>query len=233
MKKVSAQIRPIQLIACNIIMGIFALLQTTAKAQTSSFSKQWNEIDSLIVKKSLPKSALQKVNTLYEKAVQQKASAEIVKALIYKLSLEQQVEDKSVNNNLSFLQKEEERLSGPTEKSILRVLEAQLLQNRYNQNRWQIAQRSTTVNYIKTDIDTWNADDFHKAITHLYYSALQPVDVLQTVSLERYNPIIIKGNARNLRPTLYDLLAHIALDYFKSGDAYLTKPETLLPSTIQ
>jgi hypothetical protein len=39
-----------------------------------------------------------------------------------------------------------------------------------------------------------------------------------------YDVIITKGNVRKLRPTLYDLLAHRALDYFKTGERDLNRP---------
>ncbi len=36
--------------------------------------------------------------------------------------------------------------------------------------------------------------------------------------------IIIKGNVRHLRPTLYDLLAAVPLDIFKASEREITKP---------
>src|SRR5690606_35650891 len=36
--------------------------------------------------------------------------------------------------------------------------------------------------------------------------------------------IILKGNVRHLRPTLFDLLAHRALDYFKNEERNITRP---------
>src|SRR5690606_10378450 len=47
---------------------------------------------------------------------------------------------------------------------------------------------------------------------------------LQQTKLEAYEPVIIKGNTRKLRPTLYDLLAHRALDYFENDERDITKP---------
>ena len=48
--------------------------------------------------------------------------------------------------------------------------------------------------------------------------------LLQQTTLTAYNAIILKGNVRHLRPTLFDLLAHRALDYFKNDERDITKP---------
>ncbi|HYC27500.1 MAG TPA: alpha-2-macroglobulin, partial [Chitinophagaceae bacterium] len=41
---------------------------------------------------------------------------------------------------------------------------------------------------------------------------------------EPYDAIIIKGNTRHLRPTLYDLLAHRALEYFENDERDISRP---------
>ena len=47
---------------------------------------------------------------------------------------------------------------------------------------------------------------------------------MEQTKLEFYDAIIIKGNVRHLRPTLFDLLAHRALDYFKSDEQDINRP---------
>src|SRR4029077_17771504 len=48
--------------------------------------------------------------------------------------------------------------------------------------------------------------------------------LLQQTKLISYDAIILKGNVRHLRPTLFDLLTHRALDYFKNDERNITKP---------
>ena len=45
--------------------------------------------------------------------------------------------------------------------------------------------------------------------------------ILQQQPANRFEALVIKGNAGNLRPTLYDLLAHKALDFYKTAIALL------------
>ncbi|HTB06642.1 MAG TPA: alpha-2-macroglobulin family protein, partial [Bacteroidia bacterium] len=57
-----------------------------------------------------------------------------------------------------------------------------------------------------------------------YQASLQNADSLQKMMLDKFDVIIVKGNARELRPTLYDLLAHRALDFYKSEEPDITRP---------
>ena len=59
-----------------------------AQKKDSAFAKEWQEIDSLILKNNLPKTALEKVDMVYKKAQEQHLPAEVIKALIYRISLQ-------------------------------------------------------------------------------------------------------------------------------------------------
>src|SRR6185503_13648123 len=76
----------------------------------------------------------------------------------------------------------------------------------------------------KEDIATWSTEDFHKKISNLFLQSIKNQKLLQQTKLEPFNAIIIKGNVRHLRPTLFDLLAHRALDYFKSDERDIKRP---------
>ncbi len=190
----------------------------------NSYKKQWLAIDSLILEKSLPKTALKKVNLLYTDAKTKGQKDQVIKALLYKMSLQSQVNDEDPNLQITVLQKEITNAQDAVQKSILQVLLAERYNVYLNNYGWRIYQRSTTVNFKKEDIATWSADDFNHAIATLYAKALRPEKQLQQTSLKPYKAIIIKGNTEKLRPTLYDLLAHKILDYYKNSNAYITKP---------
>jgi hypothetical protein len=94
----------------------------------------------------------------------------------------------------------------------------------FQQHRWQIYDRTATDKFDKKDIATWTAADFHKKITGLYLESITEENILKTAKPEPFDAIIIKGNVRHLRPTLYDILAHRALDYFQNDERDITKP---------
>ncbi|MEP6728532.1 MAG: MG2 domain-containing protein, partial [Bacteroidota bacterium] len=94
----------------------------------------------------------------------------------------------------------------------------------FQQQRYQLYNRTKTSNFKKEDIATWGAEDFHKKITELYLASLQNERSLQQTKLDGFDPIIVKGSTRYLRPTLYDLLANRALEYFKNTERDITRP---------
>ncbi len=196
------------------------------KAQTTDtlFKSEWIRIDTLIIKQNQPKTALAAVNKVYEKAKQQQLQPQIIKCLVYRLSLEDRVFDNKPNNAISILENEIAVTKDEAAKSIIYCLLANRYQQYFNNNRWKYYNRSKTTNFSKADIETWNADDFNEAITKNYLVSIANAFLLKTVKLEDFDAIIIKGNTRKLRPTLFDILMHEALDYFKTGDYYITKP---------
>ncbi len=196
-------------------------LISVAQMKDINYTKEWKIIDTLIVQKSLPKTALQKVKIIYTDAKKRGLDAQVLKALIYIISLQEKVTDEDANATVKLLQNEINSTKNIAQKSVLQIMLANIYTNEL---RWQSFDRSTTVATIKNDISTWSPDDFNRAINKLYAKALEPVTLLQQIKTDAYAPIIYKGNRSNLRPTLYDLLAHVALQYYKDENNYITKP---------
>ena len=205
-----------------IILVLVTLLYVPVSAQLTpaGFQKKWQAIDSLINIKDLPKTALQQVNQLYQEAARQKNEAEVVKALVYRNSLESRVKETDINKIIATLETQVNQAFSVPQKSILQTILAATYHDYFDQNRWRLYNRSNTIPYQKQDIATWNTADFYNRISTLYKEALQPATQLQQTRLDKYEPVIIAGNTRQLRPTLFDLLAHKALDFYKSGDAF-------------
>lgn len=205
---------------------IFFLCLQFATAQTSDslFKQEWLTIDSDINKRNLPKTALEKVNKLYHKAKQLNHQPQIIKCLVYKLSLEETIFDNKPNNSIAQLENEIIATTNEAAKSILYSLLANRYLKYYNNFRWKIYNRTKTNNFSIADVETWTADDFNEAISKNYLLSTRNASLVKSTLLSQFDAVIIKGNARNVRPTLYDLLMHEALSYFTSGNMYLTKP---------
>ncbi len=212
----------------NIIILLVNLVLITSPIFSqkidTNFNKQWVQIDTLMVSKKLTKDALQQVADLYKTAKQQQNEPQIIKSLIYKIGLEDEVLDNKPNNAIATLNTEIDATNNVVAKCILYSLLANRYLQYYNANRWKFYNRSKTIAFVKNDIDTWGADDFGNTISDNFSKSIIAIKALQGVNISAYDTIIIKGNARQFRPTLFDLLAHEALDYFKTGDYYLTKP---------
>jgi TonB-dependent SusC/RagA subfamily outer membrane receptor len=211
-------------ILVSLFVSILVVTTLFAQQKPLNLTNNWIEIDSLILAKNQPKAALEKVNQLYLASKGLKNDIQLIKCLIYRISLEGVVFDNKPNNAIQLLASEIAATNNETATSILHSLLASSYWQYYNAHRWQIYNRSKTASANKQDIETWNADDFGAAISENFSKSVANASLLQNVSIADYRTIILEGNATKLRPTLYDLLAHEALDYFKTGDNYITKP---------
>ena len=195
---------------------------SVAQQKNTRYDQLWEKVDSQSLKKGLTKTALAEVNNIYALAKKEKQETQLIKALIYRMGLEEIVEENADEKNLRLLENEINASTEPSRSILSSILAYKyyvyyLMQTPSND-------RSETKNFKKADVATWSAADFVEKIGSLYLASIKNKQVLQKTMLEPYNPIIIQGNARYLRPTLYDLLAYPALDYFSRMDMRITKP---------
>lgn len=92
----------------------------------------------------------------------------------------------------------------------------------YQQNRWWVLERTNTSG-TPDDIRTWGQQRFLDAIVHHYGLSLQDEDRLMAMPANELGELGI-GENYELRPTLYDLLAHRALDVYKNPESRLAEP---------
>ncbi|MBX3254065.1 MAG: alpha-2-macroglobulin [Chitinophagaceae bacterium] len=190
----------------------------------NTYDSAWKKIDELIQKKGLIQSAAAEVDKIYNRAKKEKNEPQLIKALLYKLSLPATGSDENYEvHRIRNIENEIQSAAEPA-KQILQSVVAEMYWNYFRQNRWNLYDRTNTANFNKEDIATWTIDDLHKKISELYLTSLHHEKLLQQIKLEVYEPILIKGNTRKLRPTLYDLLAHRALDYFENDERDITRP---------
>jgi hypothetical protein len=186
------------------------------------YEKQWATVQQLI-EKSLPKSALTEVRNIYALAKREKQEVQIIKSLVYSSHLQNELVD---DEGQLFIKNWEKELAASQEpsRSILSSLIASYYQQYYYNHRWEMYNRTPTTGFRKEDIATWGPEDFHHRIAELYLASIKNQTLLKQTRLDRFDAIIAKGNTRHLRPTLFDLLAHRALDYFENDERDLNKP---------
>ncbi len=206
------------------ILSIFLMLCVNCFSQPgNNYDAQWKKVDDF-VNKGLTKSALDEVNKIYETAKKEKNDPQLIKSLLYQVTLNQNTQENATEKNIANFERETALAKEPA-KSILYSITAEMYWNFFQQQRYKLYNRTKTDNsFKKDDIQTWGVDDFHKKIGELYLLSIKEEKLLQQTRLEPFDAIIIRGNVRHLRPTLYDLLAHRALDYFKSSETDITRP---------
>ncbi len=213
----------------TIIFSSFFVMITSGQYPIKNYEKEWKKVEGFAAK-GLPKSALEEVKKIYALAKTEKQDAQLIKALLYITGL--QSENREDNQLFSLAEIEKEiavnLTAGQTGKepitSLLKSLLANMYYNYYQQNRWKFYNLTQTKQFIKTDIATWGAEDFHKKIGELYLQSIKEDKLLQQTKLEPFEAIIYKGNVRHLRPTLFDVLAHRSISYFENDERDIKKP---------
>ncbi len=206
---------------CLLMMSVRA--QRGAGVGAVDYDRRWAAVDSLMHRAGLPASALAEVDRIDALARQEHNSAQEIKALVFKVAIGAQTAEND-SGAIRVIERRMEEAGQPTRSILQSVLALQYwayLQN----NRYTLYNRTATVGRPNADFSNWTVDDFHRHIRELFLASLQDEELLKRSSLKDWQPVLLKGNAPLLRPTLFDLLAHEALNYFKSSETDINQPE--------
>jgi len=195
-----------------------------AQQNNDSYEPLWKEVQKL-ENEALTKSALKVVETISAKAKKEKNTPQIVKALLhsskYALTLEEDAQLKIVNDFKSEIEKSE----FPT-KNVLESYLANMYWQFFQNNRYQFYNRTKTETKVDSaDFRTWDLTTlFHEIDLH-FEKSLENEDKLKTVMAFDFDVILNEQpNSKDYRPTLFDLLAHTALEFYKTSENNITRP---------
>lgn len=223
-------IAAILLVAMIITANVVNKVEYKSSKNTSmtkipdDYKTLWKKVDSLS-DIAMAKQALEKVEEIYAKAKKENNHPEWVKSLIYKVKLTDMREEEAVSK--SILQLEEETKTTPSPvKQILHSMTAQLYWDFYIMHRSEFLNRSIVETEANpTNLLTWDLKKItQKCIDHYKYSLEKESDLKDT-KVEKFEAIVEEAyNSKLFRPTLYDFLAHRALDFFENSESGLTQP---------
>jgi len=200
---------------------LFLCIGRLGLAQTFPYQQKWEEIEKKEMDGSL-KSLRPLVRDIYLQAKKDKNPQQRIKALLYQSKITITTEEGTQKEATLLALFKEEIDAGPlVEKSILQSLLAELLNEYYQQNRYRITQRTNTSDTIAEtkDLLTWTEASYKREIAHLYNSSLIHRQQLQAEPVENWTFILDTASQyRELRPTVFDLLAHRAIAYYGMYD---------------
>ncbi|WP_299103660.1 MG2 domain-containing protein [uncultured Tenacibaculum sp.] len=202
---------------------LMILFSTLVNAQ-ENYKNLWDKVHKFELE-NLPKSALNVVEQIYTKAEKEKNTPQLVKTLLYKskfsLTLEEDAQLKIIEQFKKHINKSE----FPTTNVLENIL-ANLYWQYFNQNRWKFYNRTQTKEKVtKEDFRTWDLNTLFEEIHLNFQKSLENKAQLQQIDIYTFSDILnlVKGS-KKYRPTLYDFLAHNALDFYKTSETNITKP---------
>lgn len=208
--------------AITILMIL--LFATLSNAQNQNYETLWEKVEQF-EQEGLPKSALDIVNQISEKATQDQNTNQMIKSLLFKskyaLVLEEDAQLKIINDFKSDIAN-----SDFPEKNILENLLANLYWQYFQQNRWQFYNRTQTDKKVDpVDFRTWDLQTLFNEISLHFEASLQNGLMLQQTDLKQFDELLIPAeNSKLYRPTLFDFLAHNALNFYKTDENSITQP---------
>ncbi len=191
------------------------------QAQNSvDYSAYWQRVYQYEVK-DLPRSARQVVDSIYSLAKTRENTPQQIRSMIYLAKFQNILEEEAEADVMEMFEQELLASSG-VRRAVLASLVAEFYRDYLVRNNWKIRQRTPLAeNEINPDFRTWTEDQFNATVDSLHQLSLSDTILLQNTSLDDIEEILYnRVDQRNIRPTLYDLLAHRALDWYESQHSY-------------
>ncbi len=192
-------------------------------AQTpNNFEKEYKQIEALDTK-GLTKDAQKIVQKIFADAIKSSNNTQQIKAAMYIMKYRNMVEEDNQQKNIFYIDTLIAKTKAPA-KNILLSMQAELFQNYKSEHRYELYNRTALAHEKGNDIATWSLKKLNEKITTLYKASIKNAELLQTATITGFDAILNKGkNTENLRPTLYDFLAHRALDYYMNTENDVTE----------
>jgi hypothetical protein len=192
--------------------------------KTATLEQLWREVNKA-KDDGLPKSAIAKLEQILKITAGQHLEKEWLSALTEKVFLEGTIEGNKPEERIKRL-KAELANAGTRTKPLLQAVLASWFKHYFDNNRWRFMQRSSSEGLKEDDFTTWDLRKLFAEIDKLYSDILKEKELLKTIPIEAFIGFLEKGNLPvDLRPTLYDFLAHEALDFYCSPEQAGASPE--------
>ncbi len=207
----------------NCGIGIAMAFQASAEELPPADSvprerlEMWKKVDNAL-KQELPKTALEELKKILEQALAQKAYPEAARAeaqiVIIESMMENESNEKAILRLRSAIAHSQEEVQ-----PVLHALLANWYWSYFESNRWRFQQRTEGAAVDSQDIETWDLARIFEEIHSEYAIALEDGETLQAIPIEKFDALLVRGaSPESYRPTLFDFIAHQALEFYASGE---------------
>jgi len=184
----------------------------------------WKRVDDA-VSKGLPQTAITNLEPIIAAALNEKAYAEGVKAIGKKIALEGNIQGNKPEEKITRMTAEIAK--APKEMvPVLDTLLAHWYWQYFQQNRWRFMQRTATSETPGKDFTAWDLPRLFSEIDKQFQKALSAEAIVKATPISAWDDLLPKGTMPDAyRPTLYDFIAHEALEFYTSGEQAAAKPQ--------
>ncbi len=205
-------------------VALILISLTPMQAQNNNYNTLWNQVEKFELE-DLPKSALTVITQIENKATAENNQVQQIKTLLFKskfaLVLEEDAQLKVIDDFKAMIAQTQ-----GANKSVLQNMLAKLYWDYFSANRYKFYNRTKTENKVdNADFRTWDLETLFAEIATYYGQSLSNETLLQNTTTADFEPIITaQKEAKTIRPTLYDFLAHNALAFYKTTENSINKP---------
>ncbi len=189
---------------------------------STSFEPLWAKVDSL-QKEGLGRSALEVVLQIKGIATSAGADQEIVKSVLHENKFRAAIEEETMQKALERIENDI-RTAPPVAASVLHSILADIYKKYLEQHQYELNARIQSAGPPPDDIRLWNIEHFTDTIAFHYHASLEHPGIRNVAAADMTSILTRDSTADGQRPTLYDILAHRAIDYFSRDQAFLSEP---------
>ncbi|MBP7257478.1 MAG: hypothetical protein KBA13_10380, partial [Chitinophagales bacterium] len=194
-----------------------AFAQKNNNSNMDNYKSEWDKIDKL-ENEGKTKTALESIESILNRARNENNTAQVIKSLFHKYKYQMVIEEESTSKIVADLKVNIEKANG-IEKALLQSILGEMLNQFYINNSYQFANRTNVdSNALADDFMTWDQKRFNEETRKLYAASLEQAVLLQNTDISSISEILsYEGKKSGLRPTLYDFLAHRAIEFYSNG----------------
>ena len=194
-----------------------AILPALATESTPSYNQLWSKVDSL-EREGLTRQAYSQVGEILTSAIREKLDKTALRAVIYEMRYGSELEEDDYVLAINKLDSLNRIMPSPA-KEIVHSILAEVYWTYYQQNAWKINGRTYVADMDLTDFRTWDTKRLALQVRYHYFLSLGNAPLLKLVPIDEYETFISgERESMALRPSLYDFLAHRALDFVQNYD---------------
>lgn len=186
--------------------------------------KLWKMFDADMAEGKI-KTAIEHLKVIYDNSIKLGLHDEAAKAKAATAILTGVSEDDSMALSILQLKKDIPSMDS-TVRPLMYLLLAKWYYSYYNQNSWEILNRTPVSDSKSDDILVWDASKIFQEIDSCYDKAFENEELLKQLPISQFSGLFEMGNAdSSLRPTVFDFAVYDALNFYAFEDHKLTKSQ--------